>query len=174
MVLTYKEYGNCILCNVCDYTLIIKFYTINMSRPTQARKKLPYPPLVSWTFTGSVFWFSKKRIISIFFPHLLTYLQSAQGPPQVLAWHSTRGRRACPWWMRPQTRQLRSGWSSLARWRWHWPPTSARGGGDGRSLSPTTGRRSKGSRRKALLIEEQWGKSLLLSVSIIRSHHSLG
>lgn len=80
---------------------------------------------------------SPKNTLFKFFSYLLTYLQSAQGPPRVLAWHSTRGRRACPWWMRPQTRQLRSGWSSLAHWRWHWPPTSARGGEDERLLLPT-------------------------------------
>lgn len=71
------------------------------------------------------------------FPQLLTYLQSAQGPPRAPAWRLTRGRRACPWWMRPQTRQLRSGWCSSARWRWRQPPASAHGGEDGRSLSPT-------------------------------------
>lgn len=70
-------------------------------------------------------------------PDWLTYLQSAQAPPRAPAWRLTRGRRACPWWMRPQTRQLRSGWCSSARWRWHQPPASARGGGGGRSLSPT-------------------------------------
>ena len=74
---------------------------------------------------------------------LLTCLPSARGPPRAQAWRLTRGRRACPWWMRPQTRQLRSGLSSSARWQWSWPPASTRGGEDGRSPSPTERKKKK-------------------------------
>lgn len=76
------------------------------------------------------------------FKVLLTYLQSALGPPPAQAVRLVRGRRVCPLWTRPQTRQRHSGLSSSARSRWHWRPTLAHDVEDGTSLLPTGERES--------------------------------